>query len=150
MGALRGSPVGALLLASAGVLLMVWELHRPGWVLPGVAGVGCVLLGGYGLGAGEARVWAVALLALGLAMLPAPWLFARGVVVGWAGVGVVMAAVGTLRGDGGAGWWAVALVDGAAVGGACVVLATAAGRARRAKLAVGERASGRGAEERWE
>lgn len=92
------NPNAALLLLSAGVLLIYVELNRPGWVVPGAIGLTAVLFGvaslaraGFNPGAFALVGTSVVLLGLGLRLRTPP------VVAGAATLGLVLGFVELVR-----------------------------------------------------
>lgn len=153
LGPLAAHPVVALGLAGAGELLLAVEFCRPGAVLPGVGGLFLLLLGAYAVSQQPLRGWPAASVVLASAGVLAPWRWPQ-----WARSMTLLSTVALCCGLACLPqrpdrlWLAASLAEGVVLGGTCGLLATVAGRARRAKRAIHGAPAGpaAAAKEHWE
>lgn len=134
-----GSGTGALLLLTAGILLVFLECNRPGRVVPGALGMLLLLLGGHRMLALAAPPTALVLAVLGVAMLLLLW-WQPG--FGLSGFPGLLGSLGTLlftwalvrwsEAAGTAPRW-LAVLCGLLLGSLAALLLLLAGRARQAK-----------------
>lgn len=128
-------PNGAVLIATAGVLLIFLELNRPGLVLPGALGLLAVLFAAATISRNPLQGWALALIALASATLLSNvwlkvprWLLATGALAMAVGLHFLLRA--SLTGE---VTWPVACVSALLIGVPGSLLSRVALRARRAK-----------------
>lgn len=127
------SPQAAVLLLTAGLICVAWELNRPGSILPGAVGTLCVLVGVAILSRFSLHLWAVLLLLAAIGFLGGNLVWALPMwLLGLAGLAMV-AGLRLLLATPPAIGWPEALVCGALVSGGAAVLSRIAFRARRAK-----------------
>ena len=124
---------GAVLLLTAGLAAIAWELNRPGFILPGALGVLCVLFAVASLGRLSLHLWAALLLLAATAVLACnlAWRLPL-LLLGAAGVAFILGLRWLVSGTPGVGW-PVAVACGATLGMGAAVLSRIALRARRAK-----------------
>ena len=128
-------PNGAVLLATAGLLLIFLELNRPGLVLPGAVGLLAILLAAAAISRYPLQGWALTLLALAFAtLLCNVWLKLPLWLLSLCAIAMVVALHFLLQTNAASEvTWSVATLSGLVVGVLGSFLSRVALRARRAK-----------------
>ena len=130
-GATAWSADRSVLILSAGLLLIFLECNRPGWVIPGAAGVLLCLLALHSLSILPLRSSAVLLVSAALCVLALPLRLASG----WTSLlaGSTFLTLGLARLSAQESWSLPAAACGLLLGPSTAWLTMLAGRARRAK-----------------